>query len=400
MKNQFLISLYIILSSLGLYAQLDTKHYVPPLYAREDAANGTGEDIYLLISTPQTTAIDVVVTDGAGVPLSFSPVSVSRSAPFSVALSTATGASKGTGTKFLVTAAELATVLTDEGLILTGNKAFFVSIRVDESAQAASLTSKGTSGLGTEFRSGHIWNEGGQESRKSHVMSFMATEDGTNVTVSDFGAVDFENVTEVGGEIIVPTLNAGESYVLTAYADNASADNLNDVNGTRISSDKDIIVNSGSWLAGSPGGTLAGRDVGIDQIASIEQTGFEYILIKGEGVANENVIAVASVDGTNVFLNGSLTPSNATPLNAGEYIRFIATDYSANENMYIQTNQPTYVYQGLNGAGGTNERQLGLNFMPPIVCLGGTNVDISEIDQLGNAISNYWRNWSCSIYNR
>ena len=59
------------------------------------------------------------------------------------------------------------------------------------------------------------------------------------------------------------------------------------VNGTRISSNNDIVVNSGSWLAGSPGGTDAGRDIGIDQIAPIEETGFEYILIKGEGTANE-----------------------------------------------------------------------------------------------------------------
>ena len=55
----------------------------------------------------------------------------------------------------------------------------------------------------------------------------MATEDNTTVTVSDFGAVDFENVSEVGGQIVV-NLSAGQSYVLAAYADNASADNLND----------------------------------------------------------------------------------------------------------------------------------------------------------------------------
>lgn len=202
MKKQLLICLVAILASSGLYAQLDTRHYIPPFYGREDQATGGSEDIFLLISTPQTTAIDVVVTDGAGDTLSFSPVSVSRSNPFSVALSTATGASKGTGTKFLIPEDSLATKLTQEGLILTGNKAFFASIRVSESAQAASLTSKGTSGLGKEFRSGHIWNEGGANNRKSHVISFMATEDGTNVIVSDFDSVDFENVTEVGGKLL------------------------------------------------------------------------------------------------------------------------------------------------------------------------------------------------------
>ncbi|HEY4654644.1 MAG TPA: IgGFc-binding protein, partial [Cyclobacteriaceae bacterium] len=353
------------------------------MHARADDASGAGEDIYLLISTPQTTPFDVTITDGAGNAL-FAPVSVSRSSPASLTLSSASGASKGTGTKFLVTGAQLATVLSDEGLILTANKAFFASIRVDESAQAESITSKGTAGFGTEFRSGHIWNDGGANNLKAHVISFIATEDNTTVTVSDFGGVDFENVSEGGGSIVV-ILNEGQSYVLAAYADQ-TPDNVNEVNGTRISSDKPIVVNSGSWLAGSPGGILQGRDIGVDQIAPIEETGFEYILVKGEGTTSENVIAVAGIDGTNLFVNGSSTPVNSSPLNAGEYYRLTATDYTANENMYIQSNQPVYIYQGLNGVADSNERQFGLNYVPPIVCLGGTNVDLPDIDQLGTPV--------------
>ncbi|NJM24711.1 MAG: hypothetical protein HC859_03560 [Bacteroidia bacterium] len=352
------------------------------MYARADDATDAGEDIYLLLSTSQTTAFDVTITDGAGNVLS-APISVSRSAPVSLPLSTLSGATKGTGTKFLVTAAQLATVLSTEGLILTANKAFFANIRVDESAQGESLTSKGTAGFGTEFRSGHVWNDGGASNLKSHVISFMATEDNTTVTISDFQNVDFQNVSEAGGTIVV-NLNAGQSYVLAAHCD-AAADNLNNVNGTRISSNNPIVVNSGSWLGGSPGGTQQGRDIGIDQIAPIEETGFEYILIKGQGTANENVIVVAGVDGTNIYVNGSGTPVNVTPLNAGDYYRLNYTHYTANQNLYLQANQPVYVYQGLNGVADTNERQNGLNYVPPVLCLGGTNVDLPDIDQLGNA---------------
>ena len=100
----------------------------------------------------------------------------------------------------------------------------------------------------------------------------------------------------------------------------------------------------------------------------------------------KNVIIVAEADGTNVFLNGSGSPVNSSPLDAGEFIRLTATDYTANENMHISSNQPIYVYQGLNGSVSSNERQLGLNYVPPIVCLGGTNVDMSDIDQLGNPV--------------
>ncbi len=377
----FASSLFV---SLFASAQLDTRHYIPPMYGREDQATGGGEDIYLLISTPQTTAFDVTITDGAGTEL-FTGITVSRSAPVTLALSSALGASKGNGTNFLVSAAQLANVQTTEGLILTANKAFFANVRVDENAQAASLTTKGTAGLGTEFRSGHVWNVGGNpggvNARKAHVISFMASQDGTSVTVSDFGSVDFENINEaaqpVPGEITV-SLDAGESYVLAAHVDAAAA-NRNDVNGTRITSTKPITVNSGSWLGGNPiDGNQQGRDIGIDQIASLEETGFEYILVKGAGNGNENVMVVASIDGTEIFLNGSSTPT--TTLSAGDYYRYTSTDYTANDNMHIRSNQPVYVYQNLNGASSTNERQNGLNFIPPIVCLGGTNVDIPDAD--------------------
>ena len=76
---------------------------------------------------------------------------------------------------------------------------------------------------------------------------------------------------------------------------------------------------------------------------------------------------------------------NASPLSAGDYYRLPVMHYTANQNMHIRSNQPVYVYQGLNGAPGPNERQNGLNYVPPVVCLGGTNVDLPNIDQLGNA---------------
>jgi hypothetical protein len=50
-------------------------------------------------------------------------------------------------------------------------------------------------------------------------------------------------------------LNEGESYVLAAYLDEPGAtNNVNGVNGTHITSDKDIVVNTGSWLGGNAPG--------------------------------------------------------------------------------------------------------------------------------------------------
>ncbi len=98
MKGLFL-GVVATLFSAATYAQLDTRHYIPPLHARADDASGSGEDIYLVISTPQTVPFDVTITDGAGNAL-YPPVSVSRSAPVSLTLSSATGASKIPGYSF------------------------------------------------------------------------------------------------------------------------------------------------------------------------------------------------------------------------------------------------------------------------------------------------------------
>ena len=178
--------LFFLVASLisnSVYSQLDTRHYIPPAYARADDASDAGDDIYLVLSTPQVTAFNVSITDGAGNAM-FAPVSISRSAPVTLALSTAAGASKGTGTKFLVTAAQLATVISNEGLILTANKAFFASIRIDEAAQAESVTAR-CGRIWYEFRSGHVWNDG-DANNLNRTLSVSSLPKTHNVTVSDF----------------------------------------------------------------------------------------------------------------------------------------------------------------------------------------------------------------------
>ncbi len=127
-KRLFLL-LAVLSLSVPVLAQLDTRHYIPPVYGRENLADEGSEDIFLLLSTPSATNISIRETDGAGNELSFSPVTISRSSPANIALSTDTGSSKGTGTKFLIPEDSLSTVIRQEGLILTANKAFFASIR-------------------------------------------------------------------------------------------------------------------------------------------------------------------------------------------------------------------------------------------------------------------------------
>ena len=239
------------------------------------------------------------------------------------------------------------------------------------------LVSKGENALGTTFRVGTYDNQGSVSSNYMNFFSFMATEDNTIVNLSNnlTNGFDFENSSEQFpfNNII---LNRGESYVLAARADKASANRAGLI-GTLISSSKPIVVNTGS--ANGSFGTGGARDYGIDQIVDLSKVGKEYIFVKGNGENSyENVLIVVHEDNTEIFVNGD---SKATR-NSGEYY-IVEGDQFINDNMYVNTSNDTFVYQGI---GGTNsEANQGMFFVPPLSCGSRGDVDnIPYIDKIGN----------------
>jgi len=128
--------------------------------------------------------------------------------------------------------------------------------------------------------------------------------------------------------------------VLAARADKASANRAGLI-GTLISSSKPIVVNTGS--ANGSFGTGNARDYGIDQIVDLSKVGKEYIFVKGNGENSyENVLIVVHEDNTEIFVNGD---SKATR-NSGEYY-IVEGDQFINDNMYVNTSNDTFVYQGI-----------------------------------------------------
>ncbi|MBK6836031.1 MAG: T9SS type A sorting domain-containing protein [Bacteroidetes bacterium] len=382
--------------SVQTFAQLDVKHFIPPLFGREDKGCH-----YLTLSTPQTNAFPVTVTDGSGNFITTLTVSNSASISYSLGCNDTS--------RFLVTEAELNTALSNEGLILTAQYPFYVNLRVQAGAQAGSLTSKGEkASLGTDFRVGFMYNNNGQSFRKANVFGFMATENNTTVNITEIRpGVIFRGTTPSGTPLttqnISVTLNAGQCYVVSEFLDEATAtQNINGGNGTRITSDKPIAVNVGTWLGGNAivsGVPSTGRDLGIDQIVPVETVGSEYVLIKGEGVDNEQTIVVATQNNTDLFLNGNATP--IATINAGDYYVLDGTGYSAFDNLYLQSSSPVYLYQTTNGSDGTtddNERQSGLNFLPPVGCSGGKNVVLPDVAFIGQAYINIIANTGANIY--
>ena len=386
-NSTYCLIVFVLLLSVKGIAQLDTKHFIPPMHAR--VQEGTH---YLVLGTPVSTPFNVTVQDGAGNLIMTIPVSNSSSS------TTSFGA--GVSSPFLVGETLLNLPLTSgsgKGLILTAPEPFYANVRVKVSNQAASLTSKGKgASTGTDFRVGHLFNNAGLASVKSNCFSFMATEDNTTVTVSNIKSGVILRGVAPGTTTFTIQLNEGDSYVASAYLDESGAtNNANGLNGIHITSNRPIVVNCGSWLGGnaingtSPNGSInEGRDIGIDQIVPIDVIGDEYVLIKGFGIDNERTIVVASQDNTELLINGGTLIAN---LNAGDYHVIEGTSFSGSGNLYLTSSAPVYVTQTTNGDSGIssdNERQAGMNFIPPVKCTGQKAVTLPDVSFLGTAYIN------------
>ena len=366
MKNKIITLLFILFSSLA-FSQLSKVHYIPPITSGPSNANP--EDQYLYISTPIKGDVNITINIiGSG---SQSQV-ISNDNPWIYTISQ-------DGYSSLVQDPETTSQVTnDKGFIVESDSPIYVSARLNAGgAQAGALVSKGENALGTTFRIGTYDNQGSVSSNYMNFFSFMATEDNTIVNLSNnlTNGFDFENSSEQFpfNNII---LNRGESYVLAARADKASANRAGLI-GTLISSSKPIVVNTGS--ANGSFGTGGARDYGIDQIVDLSKVGKEYIFVKGNGENSyENVLIVVHEDNTEIFVNGD---SKATR-NSGEYY-IVEGDQFINDNMYVNTSNDTFVYQGI---GGTNsEANQGMFFVPPLSCGSRGDVDnIPYIDKIGN----------------
>jgi gliding motility-associated-like protein len=318
---------------------------------------------YLYLSTPEQDPFPITIRDGGGNVLGTVVISNALPGRWSI------GSSGNTAV--MVLESDLHKPLQNKGLVLVGEKKFYVNFRFhsDSQFQAADLTCKGRSALGTAFRIGHVFQSYSSNSQRCNFVGVMATEDSTVVTLSDFDpGTDFQIggvLTAVSGPQTI-TLQAGETVVFGHYVGASSSQPPNGLIGSKVISTKPVAINCGSWT-GSP--VDNSNDVGLDQIAPFDQVGQEYILCEGNGSDElETPLVIAHVDNTSVWLNGETSPT--VVLNAGEYYRIPTSRYSSAGNMYILCSQPTFVYQIIGGvpSGDDAKRTAGLIFVPPISC--------------------------------
>lgn len=368
-----ILFLLILITNL-CYSQLSNKHWLPPLHAKDGESYVA--DQYLYISTPEVTPIQVVITRGNGFPIAGSPFTISQGNPQAILIA------NSQPSVMMLGQSDVNIVKSDKGLILESSGEFYASFRLRSQNHAEILVSKGLNGAGKAFRLGGLPMQSPGQIR-NFVSSFMATEDNTVVTLSDYdpGVVFVEGLGENTSDTQTFSLNEGESVVISGYTDYFS--NLSGFVGALLTSNRPVVVNSGN----ATGGMLQdsdGQDFNLDQIVPVDLVGDEYVVVKGNGSANtERPLVIATQDNTQIFINGNPTP--VAILDAGDYFLAQTTDYigTNNQNMFISSDKDIYLYQII--AGSTSDATSGLNFIPPLSCFWQKSVDmIPNFDAIGS----------------
>ncbi|GAA4232068.1 hypothetical protein GCM10022291_05930 [Postechiella marina] len=407
MNKKLLFLLLLCFFIKTSFAQLSSKHYLPPLKQTSGGSNTATHQsnaaivqqaIYL--STPEAAAFPVNVYRGISTTPWLTIPSLSNGAPYTI--DSGDGLANSNNNITLVTNVNTGAVLINSGLRFEapGGQQFYVNYRGRSGAQAGSLTCKGEQALGTEFRWGGIANKH-TSINSSTSLGIMGTVDGTTVTISGYDAnCAFRDGIQPYGltdDVITIPLNAGETFVLEAVR-NQTGTNANPVAdlanidgwlGAKITSTQPIAIANGGLNVGINSASQA-RDVGIDQPVPTNILGKEYVFIRGNGDANDNTefpIIVAISNGTQVFANGVLIDT----IDDGEYVEIPGSNYSGNSagaNMYVTTSKDAYAFQCL--AGQVNRIQtIGMNFIAPVNCLLPDSMsEIPQIQRIAGANSN------------
>jgi hypothetical protein len=153
--------------------------------------------------------------------------------------------------------------------------------------------------------------------------------------------------------------------VLGINHSNSSYDN--DIIGTKIPANKDIVVNSGTWSgsirqygSGSP------RDMGLHQLVPVENLGTDYLIIEGESGSYKGVaaIVVATENNTTITVNGSVKDSD---LDEKEFYEWDLDNNNNGSLDHISADKPVMVYyQGYATDNNDVKNNHGLFIMAPL----------------------------------
>jgi len=373
--KKFLLFVLLCFSFINVFSQLDREHWFAPMV---DRVGNSSQYQSIYMSTNETTPFQVQIYHNNVV---VSTVTISKNNPVKYSIP------NNQRNRIITTSQSDMFKPVAMGFYLKGQKPFFASLRFSILNHGEIQTSKGTAGLGREFRA-VMAPITANVSYLNFMNSIMATEDNTHVTITGFQPnVRFsDNVTRTQ---ITFTLNKGQSYIIDGSG--SYSQNYTGYIGAKIVSDKPVIIANGNFNGQYAGNYTNSSDILMDQGVPIDKLGQEFILMKGNGSVTSNMekaLILATEDNTDIYLNGATTPS--ATINAGAYYVTNNTAYiaqgSGHYNMHIKSTKNVYVYQLLAGAnaatGGTEEATGGMNYIPPLSCYLPKKIDeIGKIDE-------------------
>lgn len=298
-----ILSLLFIGVSLGLsstsVAQGDSRHYLPPMPAF------AASDLVINLSTQSTESVPFVVRSRQPDDDLEVIGAVSTGSPFVLTVSRSFNNQNAAG---LIghSLASTGTPLDDFGLVIEADHAVSVTVSTLTSNNLGTFSSKGRSGLGTEFYAWSHYNTTGNPTStlnndSGHFISIMAVEDNTVVTVE--GQDRFFGFDLSSGSRSV-TLDQYQSLVLL------TENNLT-ISGTRVTATRPVSVISGD-LHPEQAGT-GSKDSAIDHLTPTRLAGQEFVVANlfdassfgnldtdGFGVGNRYVQLVAVADNSEV----------------------------------------------------------------------------------------------------
>lgn len=326
-----------------LRAQFDTEFWMPPLW--EVGVGSRNQPSNLFITTPFNFPVTVNIQTLDGTTFNFTGTVITGT-PLIVPLSTTLGQTNIAGI-----------ANTNRGLRITSSAPIQAVHRVAGTENQSLVTLKGKNALGEDFRCGsQVRNlNANYGPLEVHFISVMATENNTQVQFQTPFTMNGNSGPLTNPHTI--TLQAGQSYLIRGNTP------IEHVCGARVTSNRPIVVTSGSTHTRISGSGANAADAGIDQLVPVGLAGNEWVCIKGN---NNNpwdyAIIVATQNNTNVFIDGSATP--AATLNAGQFFDWTMTG-SFGAPHYFRTDRPAFCYHV---SGCSLDEEVDMSAMPEISC--------------------------------
>ncbi len=351
MRRLLFFLLFFILQIEIVYAQIDTIFWFAVPEASEAIPHNADKPIFLRIASyNQAATVTISQPAGGGFPMSTlnlganSNQSVDLTTWLSVLENFYPDSVVNFGLKISSTApiSVYYDLVTGQGLSFRNNPEAFAL--------------KGNNALGTEFwipSQNLVNNSSIYTPSPRNGFDIVATENNTTITITPSNNI-------VGHTANIPfniTLNSGQTYSAIATSNTAATH----LQGSKVISDKPIAITvKDDLLSGAPYGSCA--DMAGEQIVPVNILGTEYIAINGFlNNPNSQIFVTATVNGTTISKDGTYI----TTINAGQTYQISIVNLST----YIQTSQPTYIWQ-LSGIG----CELGATLLPHINCTGSENV--------------------------